>query len=197
MENKLKIIKILDENRAGLHMRKISRQIKTGLPNIKRYLDILEKEKIIRKEKKANLINITLTYKLEIFPDLKQINSNSFLELPKNIQLASNDFLMELEEKSLISLIFGSYAKGNYNKNSDLDIFLVFQELKNEKQIEETAKRIGMRTNVKINPIYVKYSEFKKNFLDKNHNFSNEIRERVIILNGIEYYYELIREFIK
>lgn len=197
MENKLRIIKLLDENRAGLHIREISRQIKTGLPNIKRYLDILEKEKIIRKEKKANLINITLTYKSEIFPDLKRIHSNSFLDLPKNIQTASNDFLMELEEKPLISLIFGSYAKGNYNKNSDLDIFLVFQELKNEKRIEETAKRIGMRTNVKINPVYISYPKFKKDFLDKNHNFSNEIRNKVILLNGIEYYYELIREFIK
>jgi predicted nucleotidyltransferase/DNA-binding transcriptional ArsR family regulator len=197
MENKLKIIKLLEENRQGLHIREISRQIKTGLPNIKRYLDILEKEKIIRKEKKANLVNITLTYKSEIFPDLKQINSNSFLDLPKNIRIASNDFLMELEEKPLISLIFGSYAKGNYNKNSDLDIFLVFQELKNEKRIEETAKRIGMRTNVKINPIYISYPKFKKDFLDKNHNFSNEIRNKVILLNGIEYYYELIREFIK
>jgi predicted nucleotidyltransferase len=197
MENKLKIIKILDEDRQGLHIREISRQIKTGLPNIKRYLNILEKEKIIRKEKKANLINITLTYKSEIFPNLKQIHSNSFLDLPRNIQMASNDFLMELEEKPLISLIFGSYAKGNYNKNSDLDIFLVFQELKNEKRIEETAKRIGMRTNVKINPVYISYPKFKKDFLDKNHNFSNEIRNKVILLNGIEYYYELIREFIK
>ena len=111
--------------------------------------------------------------------------------------MAFNDFLTELEEKPLISLIFGSYAKGNYIKTSDLDIFLVFQELRNEKQIEETAKRIGMKTNVKINPIYVKYSQFKKNFLDKNHNFSNEIRNNVIIINGIEYYYELIREFIR
>jgi|AntAceMinimDraft_18_1070375.scaffolds.fasta_scaffold127605_2 predicted nucleotidyltransferase len=197
MENKFKIIKILDENRQGLHMREISRQIKTGLPNIKRYLDIFEKRGIIKKEKKANLINITLNYKQEIFSDLKQIHLNLFLELPKKIQLAFNDFLRELKEKPLISLIFGSYAKGNYTKKSDLDIFLVFQELRNEKQIEETAKRIGMRTNVKINPIYIKYSEFKKNFLDKNHNFSNEIRNNVIIINGIEYYYELIREFIR
>ena len=197
MENKFKIIKILDENRQGLHMREISRQIKTGLPNIKRYLDIFEKRGIIKKEKKANLINITLNYKQEIFSDLKQIHLNLFLELPKKIQLAFNDFLRELKEKPLISLIFGSYAKGNYIKTSDLDIFLVFQELRNEKQIEETAKRIGMRTNVKINPIYIKYSEFKKNFLDKNHNFSNEIRNNVIIINGIEYYYELIREFIR
>jgi len=197
MNNKLKIIKTLDENRQGLHIRELSRQIKTGLPNIKRYLDILEKEKIIKKERKANMINIVLTYKPETSADLRQIHSSSFLELPKNIQIASNDFLAELEKKPLIALIFGSYSKRDYNKNSDLDIFLVFQEVKNTKNIEETAKRIGMRTNIKINPIYINYSQFKKDFLDKNNNFSNEIRKKVIIINGIEYYYELIREFIK
>jgi len=197
MENKLKIIKTLDENRKGLHIRELSRKINTGLPNIKRYLDIFEKKRIIKKEKKANLINITLTYNLEAFPDLKQIHLSSFLKLPKNIQIASNDFLTELEEKPLISLIFGSYAKGNYTKTSDLDLLLVFQKLRNEKQIEETAKRIGMRTNVKINPIYISYSQFKRDFLNKNHNFSNEIRNKIIIINGIEYYYELLKEFIK
>jgi len=197
MNNKLKIIRLLDENRQGLHIRELSRQIKTGLPNITRYVNILEKEKIIKKEKKANMVNIALTYKQESFADLKKIHSSSFLELPKNIQLASNDFLKELEEKPLISLIFGSYAKGSSHKDSDLDLFLVFQDVKKEKQIEETARKVEMRTNVKINPIYLNYSQFKKDFLDKNNNFANEIRNKVIILNGVEYYYELIQEFIK
>lgn len=196
MENKLKIIKILDENRNGLHIREISRRIKTGLPNVKRYLDILEKEKVIKKEKKANLINIFLMYKQESFHYLKQIHSESFLSLPKNVQLAVNDFLKELDEKPLISLIFGSYAKGNYIRDSDLDIFLVFQEVKT-KSVEETAKKIKMRTNTKINPVYLNYTQFKKDFLDKNNNFANEIRNKIILINGIEYYYELIQEFVK
>lgn len=197
MDNKLKIIRLLDENRFGLHIRELSRQIKTGLPNIKRYLDILEKERVIKKEKKANMVNITLTYHPGGYHYLKQIHSDLFLELPKNVQIASNDFLRGLEEKPLISLIFGSYAKGNYNKNSDLDIFLIFQDLKNEKQIENMAKIASGITNIKLNPIYVDYKAFKKDFLDKNNNFANEIKKKVIIINGIEYYYELIQEFEK
>lgn len=197
MENKLKIIKILDENRAGKHIREISRLLETGLPNVKRYLDILEKEKIIKKQKKANLVNITLLYNNLAFPYLKQINSYKFTELPKNVQFAAQDFLSSLEQKPLIALIFGSYAKINFTKNSDLDIFLVFQNVNNEKQIEEEAKRISMRSNININPIYIDYLTFKKNFLDKNHSFSKEIKNKVIILNGVEYYYELVEEFIK
>ena len=197
MENKLKIIKILDENRDGKHIREISRLLGTGMPNVKRYLDILEKEKIIKKQKKANLINITLIYTNLSFPYLKKINSYKFTELPKNVQFAAQDFLSSLEQKPLITIIFGSYAKGNYTKNSDLDIFLVFQNINNEKQIEGEAKKISMRSNIRINPIYIDYLTFKKNLLDKNHSFSNEIKNKIVILNGVEYYYELIEEFIK
>lgn len=197
MDNKLKIIKVLDENREGVHIRKISRLVKTGLPNIVRYIDILEKEKIIKKQKKANLVSITLLYNGYSSSYLKQINSCKFTELPKNVQFAAQDFLGSLEQKPLIALIFGSYAKDSFTKKSDLDIFLVFQNINNEKQIEEAAKRISMRSNIQINPIYTDYFSFKNNFLDKNHHFSNEIKNKVIILNGIEYYYELIEEFIR
>ena len=197
MKNKQKIIKILDENRKGKHIRELSRLIGTGLPNVKRYLDILEKEKIVKREKIGNIINSSLLYNNLLVPYLKQINTYKFIELPKNVQLAIQDFLDSLEQKPLISLIFGSYAKGSYTKNSDLDIFLVFQNVNNEKNIEETTKRISMRSNININPIYIEYLTFKSNFMDKNHSFSNEIRNNVIIINGVEYYYELIREFIK
>ena len=197
MENKLKIIKILDENRTGKHIREISRLVGTGLPNVKRYLDMLEKENIIKKQKKANLINVILLYNNLSFSYLKQINSYKFTELPRNVQLVVQDFLSSLKQKPLIALIFGSYAKGNYTKNSDLDIFLVFQDVNNEKQIEEEAKRISMRSNIKINPVYIDYITFKKTFLDKNDSFSSEIKNRTIVLNGVEYYYELIGEFLR
>ena len=197
MDNKLKIIKLLEENKQGLHIRELSRLASTGLPNIKRYLDILEKEKTVTKEKKGNLINITLRYAPKTITYLKQIHYEIFSELPSKIQIAITDFLKELIQKPLIVLVFGSYAKANFNKDSDIDILLVYQELKNEKAIENIAKAISDKTNTKLSPIYLDYESFKKNFLDKNHNFSNELRNGVIVLNGIEYYYELIEEFEK
>src|SRR3989338_6440849 len=114
--------------------------------------------------------------------------------LDKNKKNAITQFLDELEEKPLIALIFGSYAKGNFTKDSDIDILLVFQEIK-QKNIENTAKRISMRTNTKISPVYVGYKEFEKNLLNKEHEFSNEIRNNIIIINGIEPYYALLWRF--
>ena len=191
MNTKLKIIAELENEFNGIHLRKISRLVNSGLPNVKRFLEILEKEKVVSKEKEANLIKFALKEGQRTLSYLKQVNTDKFFGLPVKVQNSIGDFLDEIEDKPLIALIFGSYAKKNYTKESDIDILLVFQK------IENTAKRISMRTNTKINPVYIEYKNFKDNFLNKEHNFSKEIRNKVIVMLGIENYYQLLWRFLK
>jgi len=195
MKTKLKMIQLLEESKGGTHLRELSRLLKTGLPNVLRYAVILQKEGVIKKQKDANLIKLKLKEHPKTIAYLKQVNTEKFLALPKKIQIAITDFLNELETKPLITVIFGSYSKGNYTKDSDIDILLVFQKVENETQIENTSKRIAMRTNTKINPIYINYDNFKINFLDKKHEFFKEIRQKAIILSGAEIYYHLLWGF--
>ncbi len=190
------MISLLEEHKEGIHLREISRLLKTGLPNIIRYADTLEKERVIDKIKDANLIKLKLKESQKTVSYLKQVNTERFLALPRKIQISVTDFLSELEIKPLIAVIFGSYAKDNYTPDSDIDTLLVFQRVENEKQIEDTAKRISMRTNTKINPIYLEYKNFEKNFLNKEHDFSREIRQKVIVLHGVELYYSLLWRFL-
>lgn len=196
MDTKLKIIAELEKNHNGIHLREISRIVKSGLPNIKRFLEILEKEKVVRREKEANLVKFQLKAGHKTLAYLKQVNIERFIALPIKVQNAITEFLDELENRPLIALIFGSYAKGNYTKESDIDVLLVFQKVENGKVIENTAKRIIMRTNTKISPVYIEYKNFEKNFLDKKHDFSREIRQDVIVILGIENYYNLLWRFL-
>ena len=197
METKLKMIGLIEEHKEGIHLRELSRLLKTGLPNVLRYAKILEKENVIKKQKDANLIKLKLKKSLKTIAYLTQINTEKFLVLPQKIQTAISDFLDDLEIKPLIVLIFGSYAKGNYTKNSDIDILLIFQKVEGEIKIDNTANRISMRTNTKINPVYLNYKNFEKNFLNKEHDFSKEIRQKVILLSGVEAYYSLLWRFLK
>jgi len=125
------------------------------------------------------------------------VHTERFLVLPSKVKIAITDFLNEIEIRSLIALIFGSYAKGNYTRESDIDVLLVFQKLENVKNIENTAKKISMRTNTKISPVYLDYKNFEKNFLDKGHDFSREIRQDAIVIIGVENYYKLLWRFLK
>ncbi len=197
METKLKIIAELERNKKGVHLREISRLVNSGLPNVKRFLEILSKEKVVRKEKEANLVKFMLRESEKSIAYLKQVNTEKFILLPVKIQGAAIEFLEELETKPLIALIFGSYAAGNFTKESDIDVLLVFQKVEDEKDIENTAKRISMRTNTKISPVYINYKNFEKNFLNKEHDFSREIRQNVIIVLGTEYYYRLLWRFLE
>ena len=197
METKIKIIDALDKNKKGIHIRELARLVKTSYNNTARNIKILEKENTIKRIKDANLIKIKLKDSPLTVAYLKQAHTENFLKLPKKIINSASEFLNEMQEKPLIALVFGSFAKGNYTGNSDIDVLLVFQKIINQADIENTAKRIGMRTNTKITPVYVDYGQFEKNFLNKNHEFSNEIRQNVIILTGIEHYYRLLWGFLE
>ena len=197
METKIKLINILDKNKNGVHIRELARLVKTSYNNTVRNIKILEKENTIKRIKDANLIKIKLKDSPLTVAYLKQPHTENFLKLPKKIINSASEFLNEMQEKPLIALVFGSFAKGNYTGNSDIDVLLVFQKIINQADIENTAKRIGMRTNTKITPVYVDYGQFEKNFLNKNHEFSNEIRQNVIILAGIEHYYRLLWGFLE
>ncbi|MDP2907976.1 MAG: nucleotidyltransferase domain-containing protein [Nanoarchaeota archaeon] len=196
MKTKLKTIELLEQNKNGLHLRELSRLLKTGMPNVTRYADILEKEDVVIKQREANLVKLRLKEHPRTIAYLKEINTERFLALPKKIQTATTDFLNELEIKPLITIIFGSYAKGNYTLKSDIDILLIFQKVEDDKHIENTAKRIGMRTNIIISPVYLDYKTFENNFLNKDHDFSKEIRQKVIVLSGTGLYYSLLWRFL-
>lgn len=197
METKIRIIDVLDKHKKGVHIRELARIVKTSYNNTVRNIKILEKENAIKKEKDANLIKIKLKNNPLTIAYLKQAHTENFLKLPKKVSGSINEFLDELQEKPLIALVFGSFAKGNYKEDSDIDILLVVQKISNQTNIENTAKRVSMRTNTKLSPVYVDYGSFEKNFLNKNHEFSNEIRENVIILLGIEHYYVLLWRFLE
>ena len=43
MGTKLKIISELEKNHKGIHLRELSRLVNSGLPNVKRFLEIFKK----------------------------------------------------------------------------------------------------------------------------------------------------------
>jgi len=171
----------------GIHKRELSKQLKLGMPSID--FGIKKIDKLLKKQKSGNQINYFLDYsKKALTPMLNNVEFSRFNKLPAKIKLAVNDFLKELKEKPIIAVIFGSYAKGNYTKTSDIDILLVFQKLENEKQIENIAKKISMRTNTKINSVYLDYDVFKESFHNLTKDFFKNLKKEKIILTGIDWW---------
>ena len=72
--------------------------------------------------------------------------------------------------------LFGSYAKGTHNKNSDIDLAIIFDSLPDpfDMQVELMKKRRKFDTRIEPHP-------FASDDLDASHPLVNEI-----IQNGLE-----------
>jgi predicted nucleotidyltransferase len=58
--------------------------------------------------------------------------------------------------------LFGSYAKGNYNDDSDIDIAVVFKDYNNLINMQLELMRIRRKTDSRIEPHPFRESEFEQ-----------------------------------
>lgn len=63
--------------------------------------------------------------------------------------------------KSIRIILFGSYAKGNFNEDSDIDIALVFKDYSNLLDMQLELMRIRQKINSRIEPHPFRESEFE------------------------------------
>lgn len=174
----------------GIHKRELSKQLKISMPSVDYALKKITR--LLKMQKAGNQMRYFIDYSKEaLTPMLYAVEYSRLERLPAKARIAIIDFLRELEEKPLIAAIFGSYARGDYTKESDIDILLVFQKIENAKGIENTANRISMRTNTKISPVYLDYASFKESFHNPTKEFYKNLKKGKIILTGIEWWRQM------
>ena len=91
--------------------------------------------------------------------------------------------------------MFGSYAKGNATKASDIDLLFIVTDLKN-KQLREGIERESASYqyshNLKVSPLITDINEFKKMLRSEELNVGKEAREYGISLYGYEMFWRLV-----
>lgn len=183
MKTEIKLLKQI-YLKPGMHVRALARALNLGIPSVKYALNKLIKEKVVRSRQEGRNLKFFINYKsTKIVPYLSQVEYSRFAELPKDIQDSIKDMLAILDNKPLLTLIFGSYANKKYNKESDVDVLLVFNETKED--IEEKTNIINNRYNVKIEPVYMSWQEFSNMFFDARNRFFHEIKQNKLLITGI------------
>ena len=88
--------------------------------------------------------------------------------------------------------IFGSYARGDKNKNSDIDLLFIVPHTENtEKLRAEIENSLSVLSyNIDIN--IIKDSDFASLKNEKGINIRNQVIDNHIILYGAENYYRAI-----
>jgi len=150
-----------------LRVRQIERELKIPLPSVIRYVDELEKEGILKKEKTGEVT----------FYSADRSSKNFLLEKKLfNIKSLYNSELIDFLVKELSNptiVVFGSFSKGEDIEGSDIDIYLETpsKEKINLEKFEKRLKRKIQNFN---------YSSIQK---VPNHHLRNNILNG-IILNG-------------
>ena len=177
----------------GIHKRELSKQLKLGMPSIDYSLKKIGK--LLEKQRSGNQIKYSLDYsRSAITPALCAVEHSRLEMLPAKIRISIREFLKDLTEKPVVSILFGSYAAGKYTGGSDIDILLVFQRIDKPKSIENAAKKISMRTNTQINPVYIDYGSFRESLHNPRKGFFKNLKREKILLIGIEWWRQLNEE---
>ena len=175
-KNAIKIIEVLLEKKAYFNNIYEKTKIKSK-NNLSKNLNLLTDNKILIKEKDKSNTFYSLNYENNILISLLNlINKTKFENLPFNIKKSILEAIFTLKPKMVI--LFGSYAKGNYNKKSDID--LIFFDSFEKKEIKEISKKYG----VKLNITFMEIKELKK----ENEALSHIIKTGYPLI-GEEYYY--------
>lgn len=160
-----------------MHQRELAKELKTSLTRVQSILKELRDINVVDYKEvgknhiyfiKKNLVTKALILNVENYKLVKLLRKHKKLEI----------IFKEIIEKSprTMILLFGSYAKGNENKNSDIDIYI------------DTANQ---RVKDKLRDVYsglsIKIGKFNKD----NLLIKEIIKNHVIIKGGEEYYEKL------
>ena len=165
--NKYKVLKIFFDDPSpkgiGFQLREISRKVKIAPTSVKKYLNELEKEGFITKTK----------HRIFDYP-IYSANRDSgefkfYKKIDMLISIKMSNLLDYLYEECMpdVIILFGSAARGEDLKDSDVDLFLLCKERKlNLQKFENELKR-------KINIFFAE--DFEKLSLELKNNILNGI----------------------
>lgn len=186
-ESELKILSNFFPDASGLTTKTLEERSGYSHERAHTALRKLQKKKIIRGKKvgKAWSYSLILNNDISLLAfDFYAINrKQKFIELHKRVVRLLEEFLGKVDGRCAV--IFGSYAKGEAQRGSDIDLLIVAKK----QGLEKTALSLKHKYNIRLNPVRVSSIKAIK---VENEAFFNELRNLGIIFSGFEYFYNQV-----
>lgn len=185
-EPKVKILSHLIENRLDeFSIKNLADILKIDYKNCNLAVKSLEEEGVLKVKKMGRGMFCKFANKYTpIVGYVEFLRRESICSKKRNIKLVVRD--LELIKKPFICLLFGSYAKNQETKSSDIDLLIIAED---EKEIERVIKRYPFDVHITV----FSYSEFISMANNKEFSVVLEVLKRNIVLIGIEEFYRLMK----
>jgi predicted nucleotidyltransferase len=164
--NKLK--PFFEDNYKRINVREYARIQKISPPSASTFLKNLNKEEILNKEEENRYIYFYANRNNKEFRTLQRLY---YLLLFKKIGILDH---LEKELVTPVIILFGSYAKGEVNQNSDIDL-AIFSASNKKVNLEKFEKKLGKTIQV---------FSFRKKEDVKNKNLLNNILNGFLLGGG-------------
>ena len=190
--NELKILSSFFPEGIEITLKKIQERTKLSYEPVHRIIRQLVDKKLLLEKKFGK----TLVYSLDSTKE--KIKIAFILYANEKKEKFEEDYgkvyraLLKVNEEDIDFLaVFGSYAKGNPTKNSDVDVLCVSS---NKNKVEGKLKGLRYETNLEFTPVVMSKTEFAK-IKKENEQFWEDLVEYGIIFKGYElfYYYAYIK----
>lgn len=152
-KNNIQILKIIDKE--PLHIRDIADKLDISPGSVHKFVKLLKKNVLIKEVKQKNKVIISLNRDNQIIKQIKIIINFSDI-----INARAYNKLKKLGKIG----VYGSFANGTNDKDSDLDIWIKTE--KKEMELRPIIRDLEKQLNIKVNPLILtktKIESLKKN----------------------------------
>ena len=194
-EKELELIQYFYYHRKG-HVRKIKREVEMSEHTLLKYLGKLKERGLIGVRSEGNLkIYEAIEESVELSLLYSYIDLCRLRVLEKTRSKALYKMIWELRKKNMpyFIFLFGSTAKGNYSKSSDIDLISVYPDrsLIENKELNSMKQKVKAETNITVNIIPMDLSEFKKEMRNSENYALQDALETGFPVFGNQLYYEV------
>ena len=184
-----------------IHLREIARLSKVSLNNVDNSMRLFVKDDMFKRRKVSNMVffkpNLENEALLKIFEYLELEKKKEFYDKNKKIarllQKYTQDIVNLSNKKIQLVVLFGSIARGEWNKNSDIDILVVISGKDREVTTVLNKAKTDVGPLLEISPISTTTEKFIEGF-GKRTEFYNELwKDRVVLYNEF-LFWQLVKE---
>ncbi len=167
---KEKILRCFYKNQAKeIYFSEILRDTKLTQNTTLKHLSNLKELGIINSTKKIGNTFYKINQKNPVvYSVFSYFDYDKLNKLPYTRRNAINMFLEKIQNKPLIAVVFGSTAKNTFNKESDIDLLLIYN--KKESTNLKLKKETNALAGIKIQDFIIDFEYFKEQILKEEDN---------------------------
>ena len=185
-ENELKVLSSFFPEGNEITLKRIQERTKLSYEPTHRIIKQLLKKELVIEKKFGKTLVYSLNFSKEKIKIAFILYANEKRERFAEKYGIVYRALSKIKEEDVDLLeVFGSYAKGNPTKKSDVDVLCVSS---NKNKVESEIKGLRYETNLEFSPVVMSKTEFAK-IKRENEQFWRDLVSYGIIFKGYELFY--------